>query len=475
MKRKIKISASILLCMVLCVCIFTFPQSVKAVEIYDYSNFWAMGNAKISVDTGIYCSAFSGTVGYGGVMYPYGSSFTVSCDYRIFAACAAGGRFFYFTEISPDFPDCNIVVYDSNSGLYDIFAVSNLHVSSNDLVAADSSGNIYFVPSDNGSLVKCFAMSGRPCAEISLGGSVNKLITAGNGNVLAVCSNGNYLINSSGSCTYVGGGSDIFPSGNGYFSNGSGTVYNSSLSSVYTSLGIAVCTSGGYVYYSDGKLNCADYSGKLYAAADCIDNVSRLFAMGDTVITFNGSGVFDLYTGNDFYELQENTTEPPTQIVTEEITRPVETTSESQEQTEYESSDTMSSNGEIAVVSDVYDFDENIRYILNVFPSTKESEFIGNFSMKNCDFILQRGNDTNLYIANGDVISFVSDKGSKTYRIVVNKDFNCDGKFNGNDVDAMANLLLVGGNIQQWQQMCADSDKDGNIALKDLYDLYLNL
>ena len=95
--------------------------------------------------------------------------------------------------------------------------------------------------------------------------------------------------------------------------------------------------------------------------------------------------------------------------------------------------------------------------------------------MKNCDFILQRGNDTNLYIANGDVISFVSDKGSKTYRIVVNKDFNCDGKFNGDDVDAMANLLLVGGNIQQWQQMCADSDKDGNIALKDLYDLYLNL
>lgn len=470
MKRKIKISASFLLSIILYAGIFTFLPFAKAVEIYDYSSFWAVENAKISIDTGIYCSAFSGTTGYGGVMYPYGSSFTVSCEYKIFASCAAGGRFFYFTEISSDFPDCNIVVYDSNSGLYDIFAVTNLHVSSDDLVAADSNGNIYFVPSDNESVVKCFAMSGMPCAEISLGSSVKKLINAGNGNILAVCSNGNYLINSGGSCTYAGAGSDIYPSGNGYFSNRSGTLYNSSMNSVYTGPGISVCTSAGYVYCVEEKLRCVDYSGKLYAGADCFDKAAQLFAVGNTVITFNGTGIFYLYTGNDFYELQENTTEPPTQIVTEEITRPVLSSSEFYETTEDESTD-----NEIIVLSSVYRLDETLKYIVDVFPSTKETEFIENFTIKNCNYVLQRGNDTNLYIANGDIISFVSDKSSRTYRIVVNKDFNCDGKFNGDDVDTMANLLLVGGNIQQWQQICVDSDKDGNIGLKDLYELYLNL
>lgn len=469
MKRKFEIALSVIFIIIIFIGVDIRPDFVTAAEIYDYSGFWNCGNAKISVDSGIYCCAFSGTTGYGGVVFPYGSSFTISCDYKIFASCAAGGRFYYFTQVSNEITDCNIVVYDSNSGLTDTFAVADISVSSNDMVAADSYGNIYFVNSNNGSLVKCFAMSGRPCAEISLGGSVLRLTTAGNGNVLAVCTNGNYLINSSGGCSYVGGGSDVFPSGNGYFSDNSGGVYNSSLNSVYGGGGMSACASSGYVVNNSGVLQRVDSSGKAYEQADCVDGVSKVFAIGDTIITFNGGGVFDVYTVNDFYKIQEETTAPTTQVVTEEITRPTETTQEDTEETEIESTDSES-----FVVSSVYTMDKERKYVLGVLPSTKEEEFIGNFSIKNAEYDLQRSNNTNQYISNGDVISFISENGTDTYRIVVNRDFNCDGKFNNDDIDAMAYLLLKGGSIHQWQQMAVDVNENGNVDLSDLYDSYLN-
>lgn len=472
MKRKIEITLSAILIVVISIGIDINFDSVTAAEIYDYSNFWNLGNAKISVDSGIYCCAFSGTTGYGGVMFPYGSAFTVDCDYKIFASCAAGGRFFYFTQVSDEFTDCNIVVYDANSGLYDVFAVGNISVSSGDMVAADSYGNIYFVNSDNTGLVKCFAMSGRPCAEISTGGSVLKLVTAGNGNVLAVCTNGNYLINSSGGCAYAGVG-DVYPSGNGYFSDNYGGVYNSSMGKVYSGSGISVSSGQGYVSYSSGSLVLMNSSGEAFAKADCIDGVSKIFAIGDTIITFNGSGVFDLYTVNDFYKIQEETTAPPTEIVTEEITRPTEASQDVTEVTE-EPATEESTDKESFVFTKVYTLDDTLKYILGVLPSTKESEFIGNFSMKNAEYILQRSNDTNSYIANGDVISFISGEKTYTYRIVVNRDFNCDGKFNSEDIEAMAYLLLKGGSIHEWQRISVDENNDGNVDLSDLYDCYLN-
>ena len=107
-------------------------------------------------------------------------------------------------------------------------------------------------------------------------------------------------------------------------------------------------------------------------------------------------------------------------------------------------------------------------------PSTKEEEFIGNFSIKNIEYDLQRSNNTNQYISNGDVISFISENDTNTYRIVVNRDFNCDGKFNNDDIDAMAYLLLKGGSIHQWQQIAVDVNKNGDVDLSDLYDSYLN-
>ena len=267
----------------------------------------------------------------------------------------------------------------------------------------------------------------------------------------------------------MGGGSDVFPSGNGYFSDNSGGVYNSSLNIVYGGGGMSACASSGYVVHNSGSLQRVDSSGKVYEQADCVDGVSKVFAIGDTIITFNGGGVFDVYTVNDFYKIQEETTAPTTQVVTEEITRSTEATQEDTEETEIESTDTES-----FVMSSVYTMDEERKYVLGVLPSTKEEEFIGNFSIKNIEYDLQRSNNTNEYISNGDVISFISENDTNTYRIVVNRDFNCDGKFNNDDIDAMAYLLLKGGSIHQWQQIAVDVNKNGDVDLSDLYDSYLN-
>lgn len=472
MKRKIKAVLSVIFTAVIFLGMYSCPEFVDAAEIYDYSGLWSLGNAKISVDTGIYCCAFSGTTGYGGVMYPSGSSFTVSCNYKIFAACAAGGRFYYFTQVSDEFTDCNIEVYDANSGSMDIFAVSNVNVSSNDLVAADSKGNIYFVNRDNPSLVKCFSMSGYPCAEISVGGSVTKLVTAGGGNVLAICTNGNYLINSSGGCSRAGSG-DVYSSGNGYFSDSFGGVYNSSMSRVYAGSGICACSSQGIAVYESGSVALLDSTGKAYAKATCIDGVSRIFAMGETIITFNGAGVFDLYTVKDFNKIQEETTAPTTQVAAEEITRPTEPPADTSEPDEEPSSED-STREESYVFTKVYTLDDTQKYIVGVLPSTSEKEFIGNFSIKNTEYVLQKGNSANKYVACGDVIRFISEDGTDSYRIVVSRDFNCDGKFNGDDIDAMAYMLLKGGEIQEYQCMSVDINDNGNLDLHDLYDSYLN-
>lgn len=473
MKRKVEITA---LLTVFIISVFisykVSNEYVTAAEIYDYSGFWALGNARISVDSEIYCCAFSGTTGYGAVVFPYSTSFTISCDYEIFSACASSGRFYYFTRYSNELPDCNIIVYDANSGLTDTFAVRDINVASNDLTAADSYGNIYFVNPDNPRLVKCFAMSGRPCAEISMSSSVNKLISAENGNVLAVCSDGNYLINSSGGCYYAGGGSDIFFSGNGYFSDTYGGVYSGSVNKTYSGSGASVYTPDGYVVYNSNVLKRFDSSNRVYEQADCINGVSRVFAVGNTVVTFDGKGIFDVYGINDFYKIQEETTAPPTQIVTEEITRPTEPSAETTELTEAPTEEITQE--ESFVYTTVYTFDDTGKYILGVLPSTSEEKFIGSFIMGNAEYVLQHGNNVSRYIANGDVITFTAGGNTNTYRIVVNRDFNCDGKFNNDDIEAMANLLLKGGDIYEWQLMSVDMNENGSIDLSDLYDCYLN-
>lgn len=454
-----------------------------AVEMYDYSGIFSLGNGKISADYGVYCCGFSGSTGYGGEIFPSGSYYTVSCNYSIFAACAAAGRYFYFTEVSKEFTDCNIVVYDSNTGLTDTFAVSNLYVTSNDMVAADSQSNIYFVPAESGTTVKCFAVSGRPCAEFSFGGSVKKLITAGNGYVLAVCSDGNYLINSSGSNTYVGGG-DVYSSGNGCFSDSSGNVYDLYMNPVYSGSGVSAKLSEGYVCSDSGMLTVTDSSGKKIKTAECVEGVSMVFAVGDTVVTYNGNSGFSAYYGDDFEKLPEEPTEPPTtQVVTEEITRPTEApvteeTTEQQPSSSFPSSSEEKPNPtepvESYVLSDAYTLDEEGKYILNVLPSTSETGFIGNFILENAEYRLEKENPAIKYIANGDRVTFIMSNEQTTYRIVVNRDFNCDGKFNSDDVEALAYLLLDGGSIQQWQLLSSDADGDGDIGLNDVYQSFLD-
>lgn len=474
--RKYKILMSLLLVLTIISCSFSMMLPADAVEMYDYSGIFSFGNGKISADYGVYCCGFSGTTGYGGEVFPSSSSYTVSCNYRIFAACAADGRYFYFTEISKEFTDCNIVVFDSNTGLTDTFAVSNLYVTSNDMVAADSSGNIYFVPAESGSTVKCFAVSGRPCAEFSFGGSVQRLMTAGSGHVLAVCSNGNYLIDSSGGNTFLGGRSDVYSSGNGCFSDGSGNVYDKYMNLIYSGNGVSAQLLEGYVSFSSGQLTVKDQGGKEIKRADCVSGVSRVFAVGDTVITYNGGSGFSAYYGDDFYEIPEDTTEPPsTVVVTEEITRPTEAPV-TEEPTEIVSSEEHTIHTqplESYVLSNVYTMDEEKKYILNVRPSTREESFIGDFVLKNAEYILEKNNESLSYIANGDIVTFITANDQASYRIVVVRDFNCDGKFNGDDIEAIAYLLLDGGSIQQWQLLSTDADGDGSIGLSDLYQSFL--
>lgn len=475
MKRKLETALSVIFIIVIFIGIEYRPEYVGAAERYDYSGFWALGNAKISVDSRIYCCAFSGTTGYGGIVYPDSSSFTVSCGYRIFASCAAGGRFYYLTDVGNGGTECNVIIYDAYSGLTDTFVIENVKINSNDQVAADIYGNLYFVGSENTSVVKCFATSGRLCCEISIGGSVSRLVTSAGGNVLAVSGNGNYLINSSGGCSYAEGGGDIYQSGNGYFSDTAGGVYNSSASRVYSGAGISVCSSQGYVACDGSSLVRFNSSGKACEETQCLSGVSRMFAIENVVITFNGSGLFEFYRDEDFSQIYEETTAPTTQILTEEITRPTEEESvAATEATEKPTQGEEITNEESFVVSSVYTLDDTLKYILGVLPSTNEKEFIGNFSLQNTEYILQRGNDTNSYIANGDMVSFISNGNTETYRIVVNRDFNCDGKFNGDDIDAMAYLLLSGGSIHEWQSMCVDINDNGNVDLSDLYDCYLN-
>lgn len=474
--RVYKIIMSSILVLMTLFCSVSEELSAKAAELYDYSAIFSLGNGKISADNGVYCCGFSGTTGYGAEAFPSGSYYTVSCNYRIFASCAAAGRYYYFTEVYPGFSDCNIVVYDSNTGLTDTFAVTNLYVTSNDMVAADSYGNIYFVPSDSGSTVKCFAVSGRPCAEFSFGGSVRKLMTVGNGYVMAVCSNGNYLINSSGYNSFVGGSGDIYSSGNGCLSDGYGNVYDLHMNLIYSGGKASAKLSKGYVRYDSGELIVTDTSGKDIAKADCIDGVSRIYAMGDTVVAYNGGSGFSVYFGGDFYQIPQETTEPPTtqeitEEITEEITRPTEPTASTGE----EPSQTDNQQQEEGFVySQVYTLDSEKKYVLNVSPATNQKTFLGNFVMSNAKYALERNNTSLSYIANGDRITFYVNDKEYVYRIVVNRDFNCDGMFNSEDIESMAYLLLGGGSIQQWQLLSSDTDGDGDIGLDDLYQNFLD-